>query len=86
MAHFTHCTSFEHNYLILHPILVFKVLVRILCDKIARGLYNYNSDKIEILLVLKAFNLKFIAKIHVPLRKVFANPVIYIDRPIFLLA
>ena len=41
-AHFTHCSSFEHNYLIIHPILIFNEL----SDHFARDLCYY-TDKNE---------------------------------------
>ena len=34
---------------------------------------------------MKAFNLTFLAKIHMPLRKVFANPVTYLVFVLFYL-
>ena len=46
LAHFTYCSSFKHNYLIIHPIF-YLLSFNELSDHFARDLCYHNSDKNE---------------------------------------
>ena len=63
LAHFTHCSSFGHNYLIIHPILIFKVLL-------------YSVIILQEICVIITLRKIRVDKFCVPFRKVFTNPVI----------
>ena len=65
-AHFTYRSSFERNYLIVHPILNFLVFIEF-SDDFARDLCYSNSFKNDSLLVLKEFNSKIWQKFLCPL-------------------